>query len=129
MLGKNICFLSGQIAAPLKFGKAQNGNEYVSFVLEVQTKENADVTEFQSNNKVSVMCFKSSVIKYIREVNVNYTSHVVLIGFVSAYKKEIKGKLMVINTITATDLYAIKTSKDKKDEQRLPPTDDKATCE
>lgn len=119
MLGKNICFLSGQIAAPLKFGKAQNGNEYVSFVLEVQTKEDADVNEFQSNNKVSVMCFKSNIIKYIKEMGIGFATHVVLIGFISAYKKEIKGKLMVINTVTATDLYAIKT----KNDERIPTTD------
>ena len=114
MLGRNICFLSGQIAAPLKFGKAQNGNEYVSFVLEVQTKENADVTELQSDNKVSVMCFKSSVIKYIKDMDVGFATHVCLLGFISSYKKEIKGKLIIINTVNATDLYVIKTKKDER---------------
>lgn len=121
MLGRNICFLSGQIAAPLKFGHAQNGNEYVSFVLEVQTKENADVAEHQSDNKVSVMCFKSNIIKYIKEIGIGFATHVCLLGFVSSYRKEVKGKVLIINTVNATDLYAIKT---KKDEQRISSTDD-----
>lgn len=114
MIGKNYVYLVGKIVSTYKFGRSQNGNEYVSFVLLVQGKTSATTTEHQATCTVSVMCFKPSTIKYLKEVGVKYGSNVIVDGFVSSYKKEIKGKEIVINTVTANDIYAILTPQKAK---------------
>lgn len=128
MIGKNIVFLVGQIVSTYKYGKSQNGNEYVSFVLLITQKADAHTTERQASNTVSVMCFKPNVIKYLKEVGVKYGSNVVINGFVSSYKKEIKGKEIVINTVTATDIYAITTPAKAKSKVENSEDDENEEC-
>ena len=128
MLGKNVVFLVGQVCSTYKFGRTQNdGKEYVSFVVNIKSKGDSSATEAMATTHVSVMCFKSNVIKYLRDVGVKYGSNVVIYGFVSSYRKEIKSKTVTLNTVTATDIYAIKSPYEQNKEETengFEPTDD-----
>lgn len=108
-MDKNECCFIGRIGSPIKVSRAQNGNPYLWFLLEIESKATAKSTENNQHQKINIMCFKKPIIDYMQKVNAHLGNLVIVFGFVASFVSEIKGKEMTLNAINANEIYIIKT--------------------
>jgi hypothetical protein len=108
-MDKNILILQGRIASPFKEGKTQNGDSYVWFLFEIESRANATSTENNYHQKINVMCFKKRVIDYLHKVKAHHGCVCVIFGFISAFPNEIKGKQLITNAVNANEILLIQT--------------------
>lgn len=109
MADLNQCTFVGRIASNIKKGKTQNGEPYIGFLLNCQPAANANSAQNNQNQMISIRCFKPKVIKYIDNVGAHLNTNVVVFGFVSSYRTEVKGKSLTSNSINANAIYIIQT--------------------
>ena len=108
-MDKNQLILQGRIASPFKEGKTQNGDAYIWFLLEVESKANATSTENNYRQTLNIMCFKPKVIEYIKRVKAHQGSVCVIFGFLSAFPNEVRGKSLITNAVNANEILLIQT--------------------
>ena len=107
----NSVVLIGRIGSVFKYAKSQNGNVYSYFSLEIEDKENAkDEMERNFYQIVHVMCFRKKVVEYLQKVGAKSGNRVVVIGYISSYSSELKGKKLISNGVCARDIFVVKTN-------------------
>lgn len=110
MIDRNQCTFVGHIDSGIKRAKTQNGEDYIAFLLNCEPKANANSTENNRYQMISIRCFKPNVIKYLDKLNIHRGTPIIVFGFVSSYPTEVKGKQLTANSINANEIYVIKTS-------------------
>lgn len=113
MAQRNEVILVGRIGKNMKFAMSQSGNEYVYFMLEVENQTHQGEWDNEYYQTLHIMCFKRNVIKYLKDVCARTGNIVIVFGYASSYLNEIKGKSMLQNSINATEVFVVKTKKDK----------------
>ena len=108
-MDKNIVILQGRIGSVLKEGKTQNGNTFMYFGLDIESKANANSTDNNYRQTLKIMCFKTRVIEYLRKVKAHTGTTVIVFGFMSSFMDEIKGKSMLVNALNANEVLCIMT--------------------
>lgn len=108
-MDRNDCRFVGRIGSPIKKDKTQNGDDYMWFLLELESRANATSTENNYRQQINIMCFKGNVIKYLERIHAHQGNTVVIFGFVSAFPTEINGKQIVANGINANEIYVVQT--------------------
>lgn len=109
MIGKNDVVLVGKIGYNYKIAKAVNGNEYASFAIEIEAKENAKEYESNQQQTIHVACFKKHIVEYLKKIKAKRGNFAVVFGFVSSFPSEIKGQQILVNAINARQVFIIKT--------------------
>ena len=108
----NSCTFVGKIGSNIKKGKTQNGESYVGFLLRCEPPANANSSRNNQSQMISIRCFKPKVIKYLENVGAKMNDNVVVLGFVSSYSAEVRGKSLVANSINANQIFIVKLRKD-----------------
>lgn len=110
-MDRNEIILVGKCSYKYKEGKSVNGEPYLWFPMNVENK--ANTTENNFHQGLNIMVFKPNVINYLKKVGLRPGNHVVVFGFIAAFKQEIKGKAVVSHAINGVDVYVTKTRSDK----------------
>ncbi len=105
----NNCYFLGHIASNIKKGKTQNGEPFMAFLLNCEPAANANSSENNRNQYISIRTFKPKVIKYLESVGAKMNDPCVVIGFVSSYTTEVKGKRLTANSINGNQVLIVKT--------------------
>ena len=108
-MDKNQLILQGRIASPFKEGKTQNGDAYIWFLLEVESKANATSTENNYRQTLNIMCFKPKVIDYLHKLKAHQGCACIIFGFISAFPNEVRGKSLITNAVNANEILLIQT--------------------
>ena len=111
MAQRNEVILVGRIGKNLKFAMSQSGNEYAYFTLEVENQTHQGEWDKEYYQSLHIMCFKRPVVKYLKDVGARSGNIVVIFGYASSYKSEIKGKELLQNSINATEVFVVKTKR------------------
>ena len=110
MLDKNIVLLEGLIGDDAKFGKTQDGKEYFTFSLCVNSflKDMSDSTE-RSHSQVFIRIFAydKRQLEYLRKVKAHRGQRVSIFGRLSSYKTEYKGNSYITLTVICRDISII----------------------
>lgn len=114
-MDKNDFRLVGRIGTNYKVAKTNNGKDYVSFAVETEDRDNdSEKVERGRKQIIHVMCFKRPVIDYLTKVKAKQGNTVIVFGFISSYGKEDRGQLRISNSITAKEIYVVKTKSDEQ---------------
>lgn len=122
MLDKNIVWLEGVIGDDFKYGRTEDGKEYATFSLCVNSfiKEISDKTErSHSQNFIRTTVFDKKLITYLQRVNTHRGMRVSVFGRISSFKTEYKGIEFIQLSIIVRDIGVIQSKsvkKNKKDE-------------
>lgn len=119
MLDKNIVLLEGLIGDDAKFGRTQEGKEYFTFSLCVNSflKEMADNTErTHSQAFIRIFVYDKKQLEYLRKVNAHRGQRASVFGRLSSFKNEYKGNTFVTLNVICRDLSIVQTKafKEKK---------------
>ena len=117
MLDKNIVWLEGLIGDDAKFGRTEDGKEYFTFSLCVNSfiKEISDKTErTHSQNFIRTTVFDKKQIAYLRRVDAHRGMRVTILGRLSSYKTEYKGIDFIQLSIIVRDIGVIQPKSMKK---------------
>lgn len=106
----NMLFLIGRMGAAIKEGTAKNGTKYLYFSIEVESKQTATSIERNQHQVLHVMVFRKVVIDYLKRVKARQGNTIIAKGYVAAFSDTIKGKDIIANAITATEVYVVKTT-------------------
>jgi len=109
MADHNNLILVGRVGGKMKKGKSSSGGSYLWFPIEIENAQGATSTDNNFHQGINVMCFKPKVLEYLERVGFKVGNRVVIFGFVSSFRQEIKGKAIVSNAVNATEVYVIKT--------------------
>ena len=112
MADLNECLFVGKIGSNIKKGKTQNGEPYIGFLLRCEPVANSNSSMNNQSQMISIRCFKPKVIKYLETVCAKMNDPCVVIGFVSSYRAEVRGKSLTANSINANQILIVKTKKD-----------------
>lgn len=127
MLDKNIVFLEGLIGDDFKYGRTDDGKEYATFSLCVNSfiKEFSDSTErTHSQNFIRTTVFDKKLVAYLRRVDVHRGMRVSVFGRISSFKTEYKGIEFIQLSIIVRDICVIQTKSTKKKTKDIVPTTD-----
>ena len=116
-LDKNIVFLEGVIGDDFKYGKSENGNDFATFSLSVNSfvKEISDQTErTHSQNYIRTTVFDKKQLEYLRKVNAHRGQRASIFGRISSFKTEYKGIEFIQLSIIVRDIGIIQTKAIKK---------------
>ena len=108
-MDKNIVILQGRIGSVLKEGKTQNGNTFMYFGLDIESKANANSTDNNYRQTLKIMVFKKNVIQYLRNVKAHTGTTVLVFGFMSSFYDEVHGKSLLVNALNANEVLCIMT--------------------
>ena len=108
-MDRNECCFIGHIGSVIKEQKSQLGNPYVWFLVEIEARKNATSTNNNYHQMINIMCFKKQVIDYLKKVNAKQGNMVIIFGFISSVRTEVKGKPFTSNAVNANEIYVIKT--------------------
>ena len=119
MLDKNIVLLEGLIGDDAKFGRTQDGKEYFTFSLCINSflKDMADSTErTHSQAFIRIFCYDKRQLEYLRKVNVHRGQRASVFGRLSSFKNEYKGNTFMTLNVICRDITIIQTKafKEKK---------------
>ncbi len=109
MADYNVCHFLGRIASNIKYGTTQNGERFAAFLLNCEPAANANSALNNRNQYISIRTFKPKVIRYLEYVCAKRNDPCVVIGFVSSYATEVKGKHLTANSINGNHILIIKT--------------------
>jgi hypothetical protein len=112
MADRNQLTLVGRIGGAFKEGKTKNGEPYIYFSFDLQSKQTQNSTENNQDQHLHIMCFRKQVIEYLRRVKAHTGNVAIIFGFVSAFKDEVKGKDVIVNAINCHECYIVKTKAD-----------------
>ena len=113
-MDRNLMILVGRIGGVIKKGKTVNGQTYIWMPVLIHNKDGATSTSNNFEQNLNVMCYKPAVIKYLEKVNAHTGDNVIIFGFLSSFKQEIKGKEIVANAVNGIEIYIIKTKSDEE---------------
>lgn len=116
MLDKNIVLLSGVIGDDCKYGKTQEGKEYFTFSLCINSfiKEIADKTErTHSQAFIRIFCYDSRQLEYLKKVNAHRGQRANVFGRLISFKSELKGNTFVANNVVCRDIEIVQTKEEK----------------
>lgn len=116
-LDKNIVFLEGVIGDDFKYGKSENGKDFATFSLSVNSfvKEISDQTErTHSQNYIRTTVFDKKQLEYLRKVNAHRGQRASIFGRISSFKTEYKGIEFIQLSIIVRDIGIIQTKAIKK---------------
>ena len=114
MLDKNIVFLEGLLGDDFKFGRTDEGKEYATFSLCVNSfiKEISDKTErSHSQNFIRTTVFDKKQLEYLKRVDAHRGLRVSVFGRISSFKTEYKGIEFIQLSIIVRDISIIQTKK------------------
>lgn len=119
MLDKNIVLLEGLIGDDAKFGRTQEGKEYFTFSLCINSflKEFADDTErTHSQTYVRIFCYDKKHLAYLRKINAHRGQRASVFGRLSSFKNEYRGNSFMTLNVICRDITVIQTKafKEKK---------------
>lgn len=117
MLDKNIVFLEGLIGDDFKYGRTEDGKEYATFSLCVDSfiKEISDKTErTHSQNFIRTTVFDKKQLTYLRKVDAHRGMRVSVFGRISSFKTEYKGIEFIQLSIVVRDIGVIQNKSMKK---------------
>ena len=117
MLDKNIVFLEGILGDDFKFGRSQEGKEYATFSLCVNSfiKDISDQTErTHSQNYIRTSVFDKKQLAYLHKVDAHRGQRVSVFGRISSFKTEYKGIEFIQLSIVVRDIAIIQTKSFKK---------------
>ena len=117
MLDKNIVFLEGVIGDDYKYGRTQEGKEYATFSLCVNSfiKEISDSTErSHSQNYIRTTVFDKKLLAYLRNIDAHRGMRASVFGRISSFKTEYKGIDFIQLSIIVRDIAIIQTKSIKK---------------
>lgn len=112
MLDKNIVLLSGIIGDDAKYGKTQDGKEYFTFSLCVNSfmKEIADKTErTHSQAFIRIFVYDARQVEYLHKVNAHRGQRANVFGRIVSFKSEHKGNTFVANNVVCRDIEIVQT--------------------
>ena len=118
-LDKNIVFLEGVLGDDFKYGRTEDGKEYATFSLCVNSfiKEISDQTErTHSQNYIRTTVFDKKQVEYLRKVNAHRGQRATIFGRISSFKTEYKGIEYIQLSIIVRDIGIIQTKTVKKKE-------------
>ena len=118
-LDKNIVFLEGVLGDDFKYGRTEDGKEYATFSLCVNSfiKEISDQTErTHSQNYIRTTVFDKKQVEYLRKVNAHRGQRATIFGRISSFKTEYKGIEYIQLSIIVRDIGIIQTQTVKKKE-------------
>ena len=117
MLDKNIVWLDGLLGDDAKFGRTEDGKEYFTFSLCVNSfiKEISDSTErSHSQNFIRTTVFDKKLIAYLRKVDAHRGMRVSVFGRISSFKTEYKGIEFIQLSVVVRDIEVIQTKSMKR---------------
>jgi len=112
---KNIVMLEGVVGTDAKFGKTQDGKEYFTFSLCINSydKEMADSTErTHSQTYVRIFLYDRKQLDYVKRVNIHGNSRVYVYGRLSSFKNEYRGNTFMTLNVICRDIGLIKTKEE-----------------
>ena len=118
-LDKNIVFLEGVLGDDFKYGRTEDGKEYATFSLCVNSfiKEISDQTErTHSQNYIRTTVFDKKQFEYLRKLNAHRGQRATIFGRISSFKTEYKGIEYIQLSIIVRDIGIIQTKTVKKKE-------------
>lgn len=108
-MDRNDCRFVGRVGDRMKKGTTVNGEPYMYFEMEIESRFNATSTDNNYHQSIPIMVFKKAVINYLEKLNIHRGMPVVVFGFVSTYTDELKGITLKSNGINASEVYVIRT--------------------
>lgn len=108
-MDRNDCRFVGRIGEHMKHGKTVNGEPYMYFDLEIESRANANSTDNNYHQNIPIMVFKKAVIDYLQRLKAHRGTHVVVFGFVSTYTDEVRGITLKSNGINCSECYVVQT--------------------
>ena len=117
MLDKNIVFLEGLLGDDFKYGRTEDGKEYATFSLCVDSfiKEISDKTErTHSQNFIRTTVFDKRQLAYLHKVDAHRGMRVTVFGRISSFKTEYKGVEFIQLSIVVRDIGVIQSKSMKK---------------
>lgn len=130
MLDKNIVLLEGLIGDDAKFGRTQDGKDYYTFSLCVNSfiKEMADDTErTHSQAFVRIFVYDKKQLEYLHRINVHRGQRASVFGRLSSFKTEYKGHSFITLNVICRDIDVVQTKAFK--EKKVKPQNDKQNGE
>lgn len=109
---KNIVVLEGIIGDDFKYGKTQEGKEFATFSLCVNSfnKEMADSTErTHSQAFIRIFVYDKVQLEYLHKVDTHRGQRVSVFGRLISFKNEYKGNTFITNNVVCRDISIIKT--------------------
>lgn len=119
MKDKNIVLLEGVVGNDVKRGVANNGRNYITFTLCINTymKELHDSTEgAKPFAYIRVFVFDEKQVKYLNRVKVHHGSRVSIFGRLNSTRSTIGSKDVIQINVVVRDINVTKTS--EKDEEK-----------
>lgn len=117
-MDKNIVMLEGVIGDDYKYGKTQDGKEYATFSLCINSymKDFADSTErTHSQTYIRIFVFDKKQVAYLQKVKARRGQRASVFGRLTSVKNEYKGNTFITNNVTCRDVTIIKNKKEKDD--------------
>lgn len=111
---ENRFYLAGVIKSKIKVSTTVNGDKYLWFALAVENKLGVKSTDNNYHQDIGIMIFDKKVIEYTEKVGMKRNDFVVVFGFLSAFKHEVKGEEFTGHGVNATQVFVVKTKEDKK---------------
>lgn len=105
----NSCYFLGHISSNIKYDKTVNNEEFAAFLLNCEPPENANSSLNNQYQIISIRTFKKKVIRYLKYVGAKIGDPCVVIGFVSSYQAEVKGKRLTANSVNGNKILIVKT--------------------
>lgn len=108
--------LEGQIGDDYKYGKTQDGKEFATFSLCINSfmREYADETErTHSQTYIRIFVFDKKQVEYLRKVKAHRGQRASVFGRLTSVKNEYKGNTFITNNVACRDITIIKTKKEK----------------
>lgn len=112
MKDTNIVILAGRVGENVKFGTAQNGNKYCTFILEIDaySRDLHDSTERDySKTLVRIFVYDKVQLAYLERVGIKQGNFVQLIARLNSHKTEVGNKNIIQNSVIVRDISVIKT--------------------
>ena len=117
MLDKNIVLLEGIIGDDAKFGKTQEGKEYFTFSLCVNSflKDMSDSTErTHSQVFIRIFVYDKKQIEYLPKVKAHRGQRASIFGRLSSFKNEYRGNTFMTMNVICRDINITKTKQENE---------------
>lgn len=111
MKDRNIVMLSGIVGDDVKFGRSQNGKNYCSFSLCINSymRDMADDTErANSQAMIRVTAFDKKLVEYLQNVGIKRGQRASIFGRLSTHKTEYKGIDYIQLAVVIRDIEIVK---------------------
>lgn len=113
MKDTNIVILVGRVGEKIKFGTAENGNKYCTFILEIDAY-NRDFHDTQDRSYsltlIRVFVYEKAQLDYIERIGLTQGNKVYVQARLTSHKTEVGGKTIIQNNVVSRDISIIKTA-------------------